>query len=184
MQNRCWILHRKLVINQPALCWFPTDIDTRTNVLLTGCWACLTGSKKKFTMLRGGCLIMFNTEESGPAHHNASETERGWREWERQKRAACAIIDVPLQRKMQSQLHKHHASTEWQRVLYTESLCSREGARERESEVERENRCKEWQLWKTERYREKDSERSVTRTLKIGIRKQSVQIQTGSLLLS
>lgn len=33
---------------------------------------------------------------------------------------------------MQSQLHKHHASTEWQRVLYTESLCSREGARQTE----------------------------------------------------
>lgn len=53
---------------------------------------------------------------------------------DRKKRAACAIIYVPLQRKMQSQLHKHHASTEWQRVLYTESLCSREGAREVERE--------------------------------------------------
>lgn len=47
------------------------------------------------------------------------------------KSAACTIIFVPLQRKMQSQLHKHHASTEWQRVLYTESLCNREGAREK-----------------------------------------------------
>lgn len=35
-----------------------------------------------------------------------------------------------------------------------------------------------------ERGREKESQRSVTRTLKIGVRKQSVQIQTGSLLLS
>lgn len=59
---------------------------------------------------------------------------------------------------MQSQLHKHHASTEWQRVLYTESLCSREGARdverkqmwgdssrgkERETETDREKRYKD-----------------------------------------
>lgn len=74
--------------------------------------------------------------EFGPAHHSASETEEGgWKSGkDRKKRAACAIIHVPLQRKMQSQLHKHHASTEWQRVLYTESLCSREGAREVERE--------------------------------------------------
>lgn len=122
-----------------------------------------------------------SVEERGvwPARHSSSETEEEMeKEGQRKKRAACAIIHVPLQQKMQSQLHKHHASTEWQRVLYTESLCSREGARD----VERK------QMWsdssKERRERQRQIERSVTRTLKIGLRKQSVQIQTGSLLLS
>lgn len=56
----------------------------------------------------------------------------------------------------------------------------RKGGRNRERiEVERDSSETE-----REREREKDSQRSVTRTLKIGVRKQSVQIQTGSLLLS
>lgn len=54
---------------------------------------------------------------------------------------------------MQSQLHKHHASTEWQRVLYTESLCSREGARE----VERER--KDVECDSSEKDRERNRER-------------------------
>lgn len=104
----------------------------------------------------------------GPAHRDASERQR--REQRENKnragteRAACAIIYVPLQRKMQSQLHKHHASTEWQRVLYTESLCSREGARERKVERETERgdrkidkrereRKSEWKRQKEKRYK-------------------------------
>lgn len=54
--------------------------------------------------------------------------------------------------------------------------------RERERSRGRERIDVECDSSETER--EKDSQRSVTRTLKIGVRKQSVQIQTGSLLLS
>lgn len=55
---------------------------------------------------------------------------------------------------MQSQLHKHHASTEWQRVLYTESLCSR-GERERQ----KDNRCELRAVKEGERETETDREK-------------------------
>lgn len=82
---------------------------------LPGGSSCPTGSRGTFIMWRRGGLTLWRLEEFGPAHHSASETEEGGdgeSGKDRKKRAACAIIDVPLQRKMQSQLHKHHASTE------------------------------------------------------------------------
>lgn len=73
-----------------------------------------------------GIDVVETRVEFRPASESERDTERKRWKGEREKRAACDIIHVPRQRKMQSQLHKHHASTEWQRVLYTESLCSRE----------------------------------------------------------
>lgn len=120
-----------------------------------GCWLWLA-HKHKYHLERRTDAV----RGVGPAPQSSSETEEETeKEGQRKRRAACAIIHVPLQQKMQSQLHKHHASTEWQRVLYTESLCSREGARD----IERK------QMWgdssKGRKERQRQIERSVTRTL-------------------
>lgn len=80
----------------------------------------------------------------GPAHHETEEgmEKVGKTEW---KELPALLLMCLFSEKMQSQLHKHHASTEWQRVLYTESLCSREGAREKQRLRERAKRCRVWQ---------------------------------------
>ena len=112
------------------------------------------------------------------------QRQKGDEESEKDRRELPALLSMCLFSEKCSPSCTSTMPAQNDRGYCTPNHCVVGRERERESEVERENRCKEWQLWKTERYREKDSERSVTRTLKIGIRKQSVQIQTGSLLLS
>lgn len=74
---------------------------------------------------------------------------------------------------MQSQLHKHHASTEWQRVLYTESLCSKGGSERgrerkdvegdsRETEGEAERGGQSEKRYKDPKDRSKKAERANT----------------------
>lgn len=100
-----------------------------------------------FIMFRRCFQILLRTKDFKPAHHNASETEEVWREWERQREYSClhyyqcassAKNAVPV-----AQAPCQHRMTEG--TVHRKSLYSREGARE--TEVERANRYKVWQLW-------------------------------------
>lgn len=107
----------------------------------------------------------------------------GWREWERQKkRELPALLSMCLFSEKCSPSCTSTMPAQNDRGYCTPNHCVVGSERDRNRGRERiDVKCDSSE---TEREREKDSQRSVTRTLKIGVRKQSVQIQTGSLLLS